>query len=98
MICVTATIRIRAGRADEAAELFRSIVEAVGEEERTSAYIVSRSRDDDHLFTVFEQYPDDEAVAAHRAGRAFTEVQAPLRDLLDGRPEVITASLVASAR
>jgi quinol monooxygenase YgiN len=98
MICVTAVIRIEPGRGDEAAQVFKQIVDAVAEEECTVAYLVGRGSDDDHLFTVFEQYPDADAQGAHRAGRACTEVQAPLRDLLDGKPEVITSSLLASAR
>jgi quinol monooxygenase YgiN len=98
VICVTATIRVAAGKGDEAAALFAAIVEAVREEEGTVAYTVARGVDDDDLFTVFELYGDEAALDAHRAGRAYTVVQAPLRHLLEGRPEVITARVTATAR
>jgi quinol monooxygenase YgiN len=98
VISIVATIRVAEEKADEAAEVLRAVARAVQGEPGTLAYTVGRSQADPAVFTVFELYGDEDALAAHRAARAYTEVQLPLRSLLDGTPDVVVADVVAAAR
>lgn len=99
MIAITALIRAKADQADAAAAVLAAVANAVGEDEpRTLAYTVARSRSDPSEFTVFELYPDEAAFEEHKKGRAYTQVQAPIRGMLDGTPTMVRADVLATAR
>lgn len=90
MITVLAKLKVQDGK-DEAFEAAaREMVAAVGREEagRTLMYTLHRVSDDPTTFVFYEQYADEDALAAHRSTPHMAAFGGAIRELLAGRPEI----------
>lgn len=89
MIGVIATLRIKAGKADEFESVFAKLADQVrANEPGNLAYQLCRSRAEPDTYKVLEIYRDDEALEAHRASEHFRSAGPGLGAVLDGRPDV----------
>jgi quinol monooxygenase YgiN len=73
MICVAVTYVVLPNRAAEAVDLFRKLTEATRQEPGCLQYQAHRDVEDPRRFFLYEQYQDEEALAAHRASPHFEE-------------------------
>jgi quinol monooxygenase YgiN len=91
MVTITAVIRARAGHEEVVERALRAVIAAVkANEPGTVAYVVSRSKDDPSVFTTFERFVDEAAMARHNDSRAVADFVAATIDSLDG-PVVLHA-------
>jgi quinol monooxygenase YgiN len=88
MIALIAKMKIKEGKIDEAAELFRGLIQKVGKEEGTVAYAVCRDKAHPEFLFVIERYRDGEAVHAHASTPYFKEFSIAVAPLLDGKVEL----------
>jgi quinol monooxygenase YgiN len=98
MIAIVATLRVQEGKADQFEAAAKEMVAAVGREEkgRTLVYSLHRAQDDPTTFVFYEQYADDDALAAHRTTEHMAAFGGKIRDLLAGRPEIARYELVTA--
>jgi|GEM_PF-157146 len=90
MIAVVAKLKVLDGRGDAFEAAAREMVATVGRKEagRTLVYTLHRAVDDPLTFVFYEQYADDEALAAHRTSAHMAAFGGKIRALLDGRSEI----------
>lgn len=74
MIVLAVTWIAHAGRAEEAAELFRRLTEESRNEPGCLMYVVHRHTEDPRHFFIYEQYRDDAALEAHRNTPHFQQI------------------------
>ena len=86
MITFTAILKVKAGGEEEFERTMRAAVPKVREEPGNHAYVFHRSKDNPQVFMFYEEYEDDDALAAHRAH--LKEMGIDLRTVLDGAPEL----------
>lgn len=84
MLALTATLTLKAGQEAEFERIMHVVVPKVREEPGNRAYVLYRSTDNPHVFMVYEEYEDAEALESHRAH--LKEMGIDLRDLLEGPP------------
>jgi quinol monooxygenase YgiN len=90
VIAIVAKLTVKDGKADEFEAAAREMVKAVGTAEagRALMYSLHRSKDDPNVFLFYEQYADDDAIAAHGKTEHMAAFGGKIRDLLGGRAEV----------
>lgn len=90
MIAIVATLRVNDGKAEEFEAAAKEMVAAVARAEagRTLMYTLQRSADEPDIYVFYEQYADEDALAAHRTTEHMAAFGARLRGVLAGRPEV----------
>ena len=88
MIALIAKMKIKEGKMDEAADLFRGLVPKVGTEKGTVGYAVCRDKAHPDLLVIIERYRDGEAIQAHSSTPHFKEFSVAVAPLLDGRVEI----------
>jgi quinol monooxygenase YgiN len=88
MIALIAKMKIKEGKMDEAADLFRGLTAKVGGENGTVSYAVCRDKAHPDLLVVIERYRDAEAIQAHSSTPYFREFSVAVAPFLDGRAEI----------
>jgi quinol monooxygenase YgiN len=98
MLAIMATLKVQDGKADEFIAAAQEMVASVGREEagKTVMYTLHRSRQDPNTFIFYEQYMDEDALAAHRGTGHMAAFGGKIRELLAGRPEIVQLDPVAS--
>ncbi|EKF73641.1 antibiotic biosynthesis monooxygenase [Alcanivorax hongdengensis A-11-3] len=91
MIVITATMKARPGQGDALVAEMNRIATEVEKEAGNHCYLVHQSLEEPDTVLIYEQYADQQAVAAHRDH--MTELGGGLKDLLAGRPEIQLFSL-----
>lgn len=86
MIAVTAMMNATPGNGDALAQAMRKIAVEVEKEAGNHCYLVHQSVDTPDSVLIYEQYTDQEALAAHR--EHLKALGADLKGLLADRPEV----------
>jgi quinol monooxygenase YgiN len=85
MLTITALIRAKAGHEDTVEQALRAVIaEVKANEPGTVAYFVGRAQDDPTVFTTFERFADQAAMARHNESQAVADFVAATRDSLDG--------------
>ncbi|MCK9363798.1 MAG: antibiotic biosynthesis monooxygenase [Syntrophales bacterium] len=96
MITLIAKMKIKEGKMDEAAELFKELVKKVREEKGTVSYAVCRNGAEPDTLTISERYQDMEAIQAHSSSSYFKEFSRTIAPLLDGKPAISLLEEIAS--
>ena len=98
MIAVVAKLTVQDGKAEEFEAAAREMVAAVGRAEagRTLMYSLHRAKDDPNVFIFYEQYADEDALAAHRTTEHMAAFGGKIRGLLAGRAEITRLEPVTS--
>lgn len=90
MPSIFATLKVQAGRVEEARAALARLAEHIRKNEPGNlAYVFHQRRDDPTVFIAYEKYASDEALAEHRKNSANSPID--LRGLLDGSPEIVVA-------
>lgn len=85
MLTITALIRAKVGHEQVVGRALRAVIRAVkAGEPGTLAYVISQDRDDPTVFTTFERFVDEAAMALHNESRAVGDFVAATKDSLDG--------------
>jgi len=89
-IVVIAKYRVAEGRDDEVAAVLREYIPLTRAEPGCELFAAHRSRDDPHVFVLYERYRDPAALDAHRASEHFASVaQARIWPMLESREVTI---------
>lgn len=88
MISVIAKLPVQEGKAEEAIEMFKALLQKVATEEGTLLYSLNQSKKDPNTIVIIERYKDDAALAAHSATDHFKEFSGKLGGVLAGKPEI----------
>jgi quinol monooxygenase YgiN len=91
-IAIFATIKAKPGKGDEVAQVLSSMFEVVEAEEGTEVYALHRVEGDPDTIVFYELYTDATAAGGHGSSDAMKAVGAALRDLVEGRPEIVMAT------
>ena len=70
-LCLTVTVRIRAGAEEEAMGHMREMARLTHQEPGNLIYNIHRGLEDPARFFIYELYRDEAALAAHRASPHF---------------------------
>lgn len=81
-VALLAKFTAQEGKADELIAAFQPLLEQVENEPGTLLYIMSRAKDDPHVFWFSELYADDEAFAAHSGSDAMAKAVPTLGPLI----------------
>jgi quinol monooxygenase YgiN len=73
MVVLAVTWMSNPGHEEEVADIFRKLQEASRLEPGCLMYVVHRHKDDPRRIFIYEQYRDDDALAAHRNSSHFDE-------------------------
>jgi quinol monooxygenase YgiN len=85
MLTITAVIRAKRGREEVVERALRAVIaEVKANEPGTGAYFVSRSKEDPTIFTTFERFVDEAAMALHNDSQAVANFVAATSDSLEG--------------
>ncbi|MCZ6501293.1 MAG: putative quinol monooxygenase [Gammaproteobacteria bacterium] len=88
-IGVVAKLTIQEGKNEEFEAVFADLQSAVtSNEPGNNFYALHRSRENDTVYVVLEQYADQEALDAHSASDHFKTIGARLGPCMAGRPEL----------
>jgi quinol monooxygenase YgiN len=87
-VAAVAKITAQPGKRDELVAAFQPLIEAVAAEEGTLLYVLHVSHHDDDTVWFYEQYTDNDALAAHSSSPAMKAIGPELAGLLAGRPEI----------
>jgi quinol monooxygenase YgiN len=93
-IAVFATIKAKPGKGDEVAAALATMFPTVEAEEGTEVYALHRVEGDPDTILFYELYADAESLGAHGGSEAMKAVGAGLRDLAEGRPQIVLATPV----
>jgi quinol monooxygenase YgiN len=98
MISIVAKLRTVDGKADEFIAAAREQIRAVQQNEagKTLMYTLQQSKTNPNEFVFYEQYTDEDALAAHGATEHMKAFGGKLRGVLDGRPEIERFTVVAA--
>ena len=98
MFAIVAKLTVQDGKGDEFAAAAKEMVAAVSRAEagRTLTYSLHRAVDDPNVFVFYEQYADDDALAAHRGTEHMAAFGGKIRELLAGRPDITRYELVTT--
>ncbi len=86
MLAIVAKLKAKPGLGAELAQKMVEIATEVRKEPGNHAYSIHLSKADPDLVMVYEQYTDEDALAAHRQN--MKEMRVDLSALLAGRPEI----------
>jgi autoinducer 2-degrading protein len=81
-VAVIARVKAKEGKAEELIAAFRPLLGQAEKEPGTLVYAVNRSKDDPHLFWVYELYADGDAFAAHSGSDAMAAAGPVLGELI----------------
>ncbi len=95
-ISLTATLTAAEGKEAELREALLKLVAAGDEEPGLEVYSVHTNPEDPSVFTFFELYADDEAMAVHGKGEQMKAAMGALGGLLAGRPEITRMTPLAA--
>ena len=70
-VAAVAKLTAQPGKRDELVAAFKPLLDAVGEEEGTLLYVLHVSHHDDDTIWFYEQYTDNDALAAHSTSPAM---------------------------
>jgi quinol monooxygenase YgiN len=88
MPSIVATVKVKAGKSDEAKGFFKELAAGVlANEPGTLAYVIHQRRGEPDTFVVYEKYASDEAFAIHSKNLAAKG--AAFGALLAGAPEIV---------
>ena len=87
MICLTVHLTIKAGREQEAADMFRAYVKLVQTEPGCVRFDVHRSRKEPNKFLLYELYKDDAGLDAHRRTPHFLDYSPKIEDFTEHRSD-----------
>lgn len=93
-VSLLARVKAKEGKADELIAAFRPLLGQAEKEPGTLLYALNRSKDDPHLFWVYELYADGDALAAHSGSDAMAAA-APARGELIAEVELIVGEPVS---
>ena len=94
-VSVIAKITAVEGKRAELAEARGPMIDHVeANEPDTLKYIMSLDAADENVIWMYEEYANEEALAAHGGSEAMKELGMALRPLAAGRPELFIASPV----
>jgi quinol monooxygenase YgiN len=98
VIAITAKLTVQDGKGDEFEAAAREMVAAVAQAEagRTLMYSLHRAKDDPNVFLFYEQYADEDALAAHGKTEHMAAFGGKIRGLLAGRGEIARYELVTA--
>lgn len=98
MIAVVATLTVNEGKGEEFEAAAKEMVAAVARAEagKTLMYTLHRAPDRPNTYLFYEQYADDDALAAHRTTAHMAAFGARLRGVVAGRAEIQMLESVAS--
>ncbi len=97
MLSITAVIRVRPGQAEAMRRALDEVVAAVrAGEPGTIGYFVAQDQSDPCLFTTYERYRDEAAMASHNASPAVAHFFALAKPMLEGEVLLVTGSEVAA--
>lgn len=94
MIVIFAALHAKSGRRAELTRGLDAIRAEAESEPGTLAFAVHIARDDENLVLCYEAYRDDDAIAAHREGRALLALMDSIGEMIDGPPEIQYATMV----
>ncbi len=95
MIVIKATARIRPDRRDQAVEAAKTMAAATATEPGNISYTFSQDLDDPAVFHLFEEWDDEESLAAHFTLPHMADFVVALGEVLDG--EMPTTKYVVSS-
>lgn len=88
-IGVVAKLKIQPGKGEEFEGIFSELEKAVHENEPgNNFYALHKSREDETIYFVLEQYADEDALKAHGESEHFKTIGAKMGSCMAGRPEV----------
>ena len=88
-IGVVANITVAEGKNAEFEKVFLDLIEQVrANEPGNNFYALHKSRADDTVYFVLEQYADEDALKAHGESEHFKTIGAKMGGCMAGRPEV----------
>lgn len=90
-VVVVATITPKDGRIDEVAEVFRQKIPAVHSEPGCLFYALHRAKD---KLVMVERWESPEALAAHGKGAAMADINAGLKGMVAGPPDIVVTEAV----
>jgi quinol monooxygenase YgiN len=96
MLIVIAVFQIKPGKMDQALEAVQAFMPKVRTEPGTLEYTVYRGVGDANMLAFFEQYPDQDALAAHGSSEEFKAFQQAATPCIDGQPIMGVVEEVAS--
>ena len=89
MIAVTSEFRSKSGKEREVERITLALAErALEDEPGCGGYTVTRSRHDPRLYSTFERYVDDAALAEHSRAPHFREAFEQLMEHLEAPPRI----------
>lgn len=88
MLTVIATLRVTPGKEKDFEKEARGMVELVGKEEGTLAYVLHRALKDPCCFVFYEKYRSRQDLDAHSSTPYFKRFFQTITPLLAGKPEV----------
>ena len=74
MLVLTVSWKAKPGKAAETRELFRTLAKESRKEPGCLGFLVHQHTDDAHLFFLYEQYRNDDALEDHRATHHFHDI------------------------
>jgi len=86
MIALTVTLRVKPGHLDGFLDAITANAEATFAEPGCRYFDINQALDDDHTFTFYELYVDEEAAAAHRTYPHFARWREAVGEHGDGLP------------
>lgn len=97
MIAMVVKLPIQEGKVDEFIELFKKLIEAVGEnEEGNLLYSVSKNPAEPNSVVIMERYKDQDALTAHGASDYFKANNKAFGHLVAGKPDVMMLEEIAA--
>jgi pentatricopeptide repeat protein len=88
MISVVAKLLVKEGKAEEAINLFKEMMDHVAKEQGTVMYSLNRSQSNPNKLVVLERYKSKAALDAHSSSDYFKEFSGKLGTVLAGKPEI----------
>lgn len=88
-MAIVAKLTAREGKRDEILAAFDQLFPAVEGEAGTEVYALHKDAGDENILWFYELYTDGDAATAHGQSEAMKATGAALRDLLDGRPDLV---------
>ena len=89
MVCVLATLKVKADKAQNFEAIFKKLSEDVrSNEEGNIFYQVAKDRENENTYLVLEHYKDQESVDEHGKSDHFRSAGKAIGECLDGPPVI----------
>ena len=87
MVCVLATLKVKADKTQDFETIFKKLSEDVrSNEEGNIFYQVAKDRENENTYLVLEHYKDQESVDSHGKSDHFRSAGREIGECLDGPP------------